>query len=219
MKSLGANDKAISALTAASSLADTDVLPIVNGGSTKSVTLNVLDAYIESRGRVNNASVTTPGAGFASDTYLVGSSVAIPNGRLQAKSMYRCKFSVTKTAAGIAAPIITVRIGTAGSTADTSRGALTFAAQTAAIDQGFFEIFCTWRTVGSGTTAVLQSMGTLSHALSITGLSTDVTGMKTATSAGFDSTTSGSIIGCSVNGGTSAAWTIALVQAELYNLA
>jgi len=80
--------------------------------------------------------VSTPAAGFAADTYLVGSSVPVPLGLLKATSKYRCRFTVTKTAAGVATPIVTVRFGTAGSTADAARCTLTFAAQTAAVDEG-----------------------------------------------------------------------------------
>lgn len=167
---------------------------------------------------VHNASVSTPAAGFAADTYLVGSSCAIPNGLLQAKTKYRCRFSVSKTGAGVATPIINIRIGTLGTVGDAPRGVLTFAAQTAVIDEGLFEIEAIFRTVGAGVAAVLQSMGKLTHRLSITGLSTDVSGMKLATSAGFDSTVANSIIGLSVNGGASAAWTVAVVSAELVNL-
>jgi hypothetical protein len=167
---------------------------------------------------VHNASVSTPAAGFAADTYLVGSSCAIPNGLLQAKSKYRCRFTVTKTAAGIATPIIIIRIGTLGTTGDAARCTLTFAAQTAVVDEGLFEVEVVFRTIGSGTSAVLQAVGRLTHRLSITGLSVDVSGAKFSTSAGFDSTVANSIIGVSVNGGASAAWTIALVSSELVNL-
>lgn len=167
---------------------------------------------------VHNASVSTPAAGFAADTYLAGSAVAIPNGLLKATSKYRCRFSVTKTAAGVAVPVIQVRFGTAGSVADTARCTLTFAAQTAVIDEGLFEIEVILRTVGAGTAAVMQAVGKLAHRLSITGLSADVSGVKFSTSAGFDSTVANSIIGLSVNGGAAAAWTIALVSAELVNL-
>ena len=167
---------------------------------------------------VHNASISTPAAGFAADTYLVGSSIAIPNKLLQAKTKYRCRFSVSKTGAGVATPIVNVRIGTLGTTADASRGILTFAVQTAVVDEGMFDIEAIFRAVGAGTTAVLQSCGVLAHRLSITGLSTDVAGMKLVTSAGFDSTVVNSIIGLSVNGGASAAWTIAVVSAELVNL-
>lgn len=134
--------------------------------------------------------------------------------------MYRCKFSVSKTAAGVVAPVINVRFGTAGSTADSSRATLTFAAQTAVVDTGFIEVFVTFRTVGSGTAAILEAVGTITHTLTATGLSTAATSIAiTTTGTGFDSTVANSILGISVNGGTSAAWTIALVQAELYNLA
>ncbi len=76
-----------------------------------------------------------------------------------------------------------------------------------------------FRTVGSGTSAVLASRCSLTHSLSITGLSTSVSPITTATSGGFDSTVAASIIGLSLNGGTSAAFTITLVEAELFNLA
>lgn len=167
---------------------------------------------------VYNASVSNQGPGFASDTYLTGSSIAIPSGSLQAKSIYRCRFALTKTAAGTATPIINVRFGTNGSTADTSRGTLTFSAQTAAADEGVFEVVVVFRTVGSGTSAVIQSSGQLRHRLSITGFGTGVSEPEAATSAGFDSTVANSIIGLSVNGGTSAAWTVTQVTTELLNL-
>jgi hypothetical protein len=168
-------------------------------------------------GPLYNASVTTPGAGFASDTYLVGSSIAIPLGFLQAKSLYRCVFNVVKTAAGTATPIIITRFGTAGTTADTALTTLTFSAQTAAIDEGTFELMSTFRTVGAGTEAVLATVGQLRHGLSVTGLGTLVSETEVAVSSGFNSTPSGSIIGLSVNGGASAAWTITMVRAELVN--
>lgn len=164
-----------------------------------------------------NAAVSAV-TGYAADTYLVGSSIAIPAGSLKAKTMYSCTFNVVKTGAGAATPIINIRIGTVGSTADTSRGALTFSAQTAVIDEGTFRVDAVFRTVGSGTTAVLQTVGELRHRLSITGLGVGVSESEIATSAGFDSTVANSIIGLSVNGGASASWTISLVNCELKNL-
>lgn len=161
-----------------------------------------------------NQSVTTPGAGFSSDTYLVGSSIAIPSGYPHVGAMYRLTFDVSKTAAGTAAPVVTIRYGTAGTTADTARLTFTFTAGTAAADTGKFEIDALFRTVGSGTSAVLQGAGRLTHGADITGLSTLVAEQLQVTSGGFDSTVASSIIGASVNGGASAAWTIALVRAE-----
>ncbi len=167
---------------------------------------------------IYNQSVTTPAAVFATDTYLVGSSVAIPTGSLQVGTRYHMIFQASKTAAGVATPILNVRFGTGGSTADTALCTLTFTAQTAATDTGTFEVWVTFRTVGSGTSAVLQCAGQRRHGASITGFGTLVAETKVATSGGFNSTVASSIIGVSVNGGASAAWTITLVQAELENL-
>lgn len=165
-----------------------------------------------------NQSVTTPAAGFAADTYLVGSSITIPSAALKVGTRYHLIFNVSKTAAGLATPIINVRLGTGGVVGDASKCALTWTAQTAVVDTGTFEVWATFRTVGSGTTAVLQCSGQRRHGASITGLGTLVGETKVATSAGFDSTVANSIIGASVNGGASAAWTITLVEAELENI-
>lgn len=213
-------DTKISALPAVSTLADADVLAIINGGLNAKVSLSQLTAYFEQRGRQHNASVANQGPGFAADTYLVGSDVLIPAGRLQAKSIYRCQFQLSKTAAGTATPIFQVRFGTAGTTADTSRLSFTFGAGTAAVDEALVEIFVTFRAVGAGATTVLQGVAIIEHRLSTTGfINAGSNQIVTNTSAAFDSTSANSRIGVSVNGGTSAAWTSTLVQAELRNLA
>jgi len=166
-----------------------------------------------------NASVAQQGAGFATDTYLIGSSIPIPDSSLKIGSRFYCVFNVTKTGAGTVTPIINIRFGVNGSTADTTRGTLTWTAQTAAADEGVYEIWATFRAVGSGTSAVLQTLGRLTHRLVATGFgNTAVSEPEIATSGGFDSTVSNSIIGLSVNGGTSASWTVQLVQAQLENL-
>lgn len=167
---------------------------------------------------VFNQSTANQGAGFASDTYVTGSSVAIPATGLQVGTRYHMIFEASKTAAGTAAPVLNIRFGINGTTADTSRCTLTFSAQTAATDTGTFEVWVTFRTVGSGTSAVMQCVGQRRHGASITGFGTLVSQTIKATSAGFDSTVASSIIGVSANGGTSASWTISLVQAELENL-
>lgn len=219
----GVKDTALTAI-AGSAIARDDALTLVDisdttmhaSGTNKKFTPSDLIVAI---GNVYNASVADQGAGFASDTYLTGSSIAIPAGRLQAKSMYYCVFNVTKTGAGAATPIINIRYGTAETTSDTSRGTLTWTAQTAVADEGMFEIWATFRSVGSGTSAVLRTVGRLTHRLVATGFgNTAVSEPETAVSGGFDSTVASSIIGLSVNGGTSAAWTVNLVQAELKNL-
>jgi len=167
---------------------------------------------------VYNQSVAQQGAGFATDTYLTGSSISIPSGALKIGSRYHLIFDVSKTAAGTATPIITIRFGTNGTTADTARLTFTFLAQTAAADIGTFEVWVTFRTVGSGTSAVMQGTAQVRHRLQITGLQNLVSTTLQVTSGGFDSTVANSIIGASVNAGASAAWTVQLVQAELLNI-
>ena len=157
------------------------------------------------------------GPGFATDTLITGSVVAIPSGALKAGTAYRLRCSLNKTAAGTATPIFQVRLGTNGTTADTSRTTLTFGAGTAAADDGVFELMVTFRSVGGGTSAVIAAHGVISHRLNTTGLTNGsynaVTG---APSAGFDST-SDTFISVSLNAGTSAAWSIAQAQAQLFN--
>jgi hypothetical protein len=163
-----------------------------------------------------NQSTAAQGAGFATDTYLTGSSIATA-GRLKIGSRYRLRFDVSKTAAGTATPVIIVRFGTNGTTADTARLTFTFLAGTAAADIGTFDIFVTFRVVGAS--AVMQGQAQCNHRLSTTGLQNQPGTTLQVTSAAFDSSAANAIIGVSVNGGTSAAWTVQLVQAELGNLA
>jgi hypothetical protein len=164
-----------------------------------------------------NQSVTLQ-SGFAVDTYLTGSDIVIPNNSLKVGSRYHLIFDVSKTALGTATPIIYVRFGTNGSTADTARLTFTFLNQTAAADIGTFEVWVIFRTIGSGTSAVIQGSARCTHRLQITGLQNLPSPTLQVTSSGFDSTIANSKIGVSVNGGSSAAWTIKLVQAELSNL-
>lgn len=154
--------------------------------------------------------------GFAADTYLVGSAVPVPPGGFTNGMRYTCKFDMVKTAAGTATPTVIVRIGTLGTTADTAILTFTFAAGTAAVDTGTFEVAAHFRL--SGTTAVLVGTVECRHALAATGLvSTGASGQGqlSVTSSAFDATAINTIIGVSFNGGASFAGTNTLVEAEL----
>jgi hypothetical protein len=154
---------------------------------------------------------------FATDTYLVGSAIPLPSTGFLAGARYSCKFDMTKTAAGTATAIAVVRIGS-GVVGDTAILTFTFAAGTAAVDTGTFEITAHFRTVGAGTTAVLVGLCECRHALAATGLvSTGASGdaLLGVVSSGFDSTTAGTVIGVSFNGGASFAGTCTLVESEL----
>ena len=165
----------------------------------------------------HNAS-TAIQTGFATDTYLAGSMVSIPTGKIKAGTKYRCKFNVVKTNAGLAGPVITARVGTAGAIGDTARAATTFAAQTAVVDEGEIEVELVFRAAGAS--AIIQALSRLTHRLATTGL--NVTASNTFilnTGAAFDVTGANLKIGLSVNAGTNAAWSVSLVRAELTNLA
>lgn len=202
--------KFITGLTAYTAPIGADLMFIYDttAGAMKKITMQTFH-YIFA-----NQSVAAVSGAFSSDTYLVGSSIAIPSGAPYVGTTYRLVFDLTKTAAGTATPIITVRIGTAGTVADTARCTFTFGAGTAAVDTGIFEVICTFRTVGASTSAVLQGISRLTSNLTTTGISNAVKSVS-VTSAGFDSTVASSIIGASYNGGASASHTIQLVRAEL----
>lgn len=167
-----------------------------------------------------NFSASTVSASYGSDTYLVGSSIGIPTGGWIAGGRYYCTFDMVKTGAGTAQFAINLRLGAAGTTSDASIIQWQFAAGTANADTGTFEVWATFRTVGSGTSAVMVGTAYCTHALAATGLiSTGASGAGqiTTVSSGFDSTTANNILGLSVNGGASFSGTNTIVQAEYHS--
>lgn len=168
----------------------------------------------------DNAAVASQGAGFAVDTYITNSDILIPSFGVQAKTIINWRVSASKSGAGTAQPIYVVRIGANRSTADTARLTLTGPAQTAIADIGTLCIMLTVRSVGaSGVlqgTAWWEHRGTAANTTtSGTGFANDSTGHIEGTAAGFDNSALGGLyIGLSVNGGTSASWTLTQVQAE-----
>jgi hypothetical protein len=179
-------------------------------------------------GILRNTSTATSSAAFATDTYLAGSSIPMPSGGPLAGGTYRLLFEVLKTTAGTAAPVITLRFGTAGTTSDSARLTFTLAAQTGVADIGIFEVYTHFRAVGSGSSAVMAGVAHIRHALAATGLnaSAAITGTSGGgfagdafvhvVSSGFDSTVAGSILGASFNGGTSFSGTCMVVQSQYF---
>lgn len=167
-----------------------------------------------------NASIAAQGAGFAVDTYLTNSGILIPSFGFQAKTRFLWKVSASKSGAGTAQPIYVLRIGANQSTADTARLTLTGPAQTAIADIGTLMIMATVRSIGGAGviqgTAWWEHRGTAANTTtSGTGFANDTTGHIEGTSAGFDMGAIGGLfIGLSINGGTSASWTLTQVHAE-----
>lgn len=195
--------------------ADNNTLPQMKFIGPNSVVPKLLDDKLV----MNNFS-TANQTGFAADTYLTGSSITIPAGRLSAAGFrYKLRFDMVKTAAGTAAAALAIRVGTLGTTGDTARLTFTFGAGTAAVDTGIFEVEAHYRNVGGS--AVLVGYATCRHHLAATGLiSTGASGIGIlpVTSGAFDSTVASLIIGASFNGGAAFSGTNTLVQAEGLNL-
>lgn len=166
---------------------------------------------------IHAQSLAAQGPGFATDTYLAGANIVLPAGRLCAGTRYVLCFDAAKTAAGVAAPVLTLRLGATGTVADAALGSLTFPLQTAAADDGRFTLEVTFRSAGA--TAVVQAVAALTHTLAAAGLANVPGPVRRMTSAAFDAGLAAAQIGVSLNAGAAAAWTVSLVQARLENLA
>lgn len=168
-------------------------------------------------GGLGTVSVATVAAAYAADTYLAGSAINIPTSLVRVGTTYKLLFDMVKTGAGVATPIITVRMGTLGTVVDAARVTFTFAVGTAVIDTGIFELWCHFRTVGAAT-GVLIGACRCTHHLAATGLTTtgaSGTGIILATSAAFDTTVANSILGVSFNGGLAFSGTNTVVQSQM----
>lgn len=163
-------------------------------------------------GNANTADVTAS----AADTYLTGSNLTV-GGRIQAGTWFRWRFTMTKTAAGVATPIYTVRAGTAGTTADASVGTATGVAQTAATDTGWHEIEAVVRSVSATSTG--QITFRQAHKNATTGLANVAQDQifQTAFSS-IDLTSTSLIFGVSCNPGASGVWTFQTVSVLVGNL-
>jgi hypothetical protein len=169
--------------------------------------------YVVTGGGLTNASIASLTVN-AADTYVTDSDLLIPAFGVQARTRFVWQISASKTGAGVATPIYSVRIGAARTTSDTARLALTGPAQTAVADIGTLIIMVTVRTIGAAGviqgTAFWAHRGTAANTTtSGTGFANDSTGHVEGTSAGFDnSALGGQYIGISLNSGTSGVWTL-----------
>lgn len=159
----------------------------------------------------SSASVQSPAA--ATRTYLVGSNITVPAGKLKVGTNYRCRFSMTKTAAGAAASTVDVAFGTAGTTADTARISFAKPLGTAVADEGWVDIYVTVRTIGATGVAVGEFV--MTHNLATTGHMAQQQAVVNTVSGTFDMTVANLVIGVCLTSGAADAITINVVQAEL----
>jgi hypothetical protein len=168
---------------------------------------------------VRNRAAADQAIGASVTAYFNGSALAVPSYGLKATSQFYWMIAMGKTNAGTAALVANLRIGTAGTTADTSRVQFTFPASTNAADEGVLEVWANMVSVGAGSGGVIRATARLTHSLATTGfINVPSSTISPANSAGFDTTVAGLILGLSITTGASQALTARLVQAYAENL-
>jgi hypothetical protein len=210
-------DTKISALTAASLIADTNEFAINESGTSKKVTGLQIKDYIGDSVANQSTAAQTPTA--ATLTAITGSLLTIPTAKLRIGTVFKWHLEMSKTANGTAARNFFVRLGTAGTTADTAILTYTSSAGTAAIDAGYLDIVVTIRGPLSAS-CIARGMFVQYHDLTTGGFlaSGKPIEVKGVTSGTFDATTANLKIGLSVTTGASEVITFEQVVAEAKNL-
>jgi hypothetical protein len=160
---------------------------------------------------VQNFSASSQTFTAATRTYVAGSALRVP-GVLQPGSVFKWKFNLTKDANGTAASTIDIAVGTTGTTADTARVSFTKPAGTAVADEGWIEILCIVRSVG--TSGVLVGEFQMTHNLAATGHLQIPEATVSTVSAGFDNSAANLFVGVCLTSGTADNVSTVLVQAE-----
>src|SRR5207247_2275676 len=150
-------------------------------------------------------------------TYITGSSLKVPTGKLQIGTCFRWGFNMTKTAAGTATSTIDIAVGTAGTTADTARVSFTKPAGTAVVDEAWCEVVAISRGPLSAS-GIFTGEFFMVHNLQITGHAVIPCVVVNTISAAFDVTVANLIVGLCLTSGTADAITIQQVTAEAWNL-
>lgn len=151
----------------------------------------------------------------ASNTYVTNSGLLIPSPGMKVGMLFRWYIFLSKTAAGTGAPIFTVKIGAAQSTADTTRATITGVAQTAAVDTGMFQFCVHVRSVSATGQIVFNYAIAGKQAANAVGFGSS---SVTNTPSTFDNTAlAGQYVGLAIDPvatGTPV-WTIDMVECKL----
>jgi len=209
-------DTKVSALTAVASVVDAQLIPVDDAGASKSVSMLQLKAYMGDQ--LGNWTTAAQSPAAATLTYITGSNIAVPVGKLRIGTQFRWLLDVSKTAFGTAVRTFHVRIGTAGTTGDAA--VLTFTGTlvpTAVADNGVIEINVTIRGPLSAS-CIARGLFRLTHMLATTGLSTRATEILAVTSSAFDATVANLIVGLSVTTGAAEVLTFEQVITEAKQL-
>lgn len=177
-------------------------------------------AFVRSYKATNSGSAAAQTPAATTRTYITGSQIAIPPGKMQIGTMFRWTFDITKTAAGTASSTFDIAVGTAGTTADTARVSFTKPAGTAAVDVGRIVIEAIVRGPLSAS-GVMVGNFQLTHTGGATGLlghSVNVSNVVNTVSGTFDVTVASLFVGVCITTGASDAITIQMVTAEVWNV-
>lgn len=166
---------------------------------------------------LTNFSTTSQAPAATTRTYLTGSALSVPSGKLQIGTLFRWTFNMTKTGAGAAASTIDIAFGTAGTTADTARVSFTKPAGTGVIDEAFCEVVAIVRGPLSAS-GIVSGEFWMVHNLQITGHAVIPCVVVNTISGAFDVTVANLIVGLCITTGASDAITIQQVTAEALNL-
>ena len=201
-------------------LADADEFPVADVTALTSdlaVTALQLRAYLGMA--LRNAATAAQSPAAATSTYLTGSSIAVPVGKLRVGTVFRWTLNYTKTAAGTAARSFFIRIGTAGTTADAAIITLTTEAGTAATDVGSMVVTATVRGPLSASCILAAAAPYQHNTTGSTGLSaTNEVGVLNVISSTWDATVANLIVGLSCTTGTAEVLTFDTVTVEAFNL-
>jgi hypothetical protein len=204
-------DTKISALTLGAAIAATDEFASNEGGTSKKKTAQQIADFIGDT--IRNAS-TADQTISAATAYVTNSNLAVPAGKVRIGTVFRWRLAITKTAAGTTAGcVVIVKLGTAGTTADTSVLTFTFGTPTAAVDTAFIDVEVTVRGPLSAS-GILAGIARMTHNLAATGFSTLPGEAISVVSGVFDVTTANLIAGLTITTTTASAWTVKQVTAE-----
>lgn len=208
-------DTKVSALSAVAAVAGANEIPVNEAGTSKKASVTQLASFLGNT--LYNQSTADQTINAATTTYLTNSNISVPVGKLRIGTRFIWRITLSKTAAGTAGNIFIVKLGTLGTTGDTSVLTFTLPTATGVADVGFIEIVVTVRGPLSAS-GVLQGHLVMVHNLQTTGLANIPGVALNVTSGVFDVTTANLIAGIVCTTAASTVLTFQQVCAEAVNL-
>ena len=200
-----------------------DMYQLGNGEAIPTTEGNVYFPWTPNGGLVVNpptVAVADQAIAAATLTLLTGSLLSVPPQGYQVGTVLRWTVTGASAAVGTAANTITVRLGTAGTTADTARATFTTPVGLATVAEFKIVVDFTIRTIGSTATAVATcTINSSTTAGAAGGLINSLVNVLNGTMATFDTTTGAQFFSLNILTGASKTLTIRQVICEIVNSA